>query len=209
MEGFFMIMTRRRFMIGAGGLITAAFVARVIEHIADTGMPLLTQCNADSPTFHVYDSADDGYLLSRGEWSVAPEPPTWRDYLALEGHDLQSDQGVEEVLRIWSFGDEDDLADQLDDRLDPYDWDSLWEHRFSPTARAFEFLRPLDLGVDPKVRGQKVGLLTFHDFGGHPGSDERWVDAPDKLSISLLQARLAELDVGAAFVFEATPTAGT
>jgi len=37
------------------------------------------------------------------------------------------------------------------------------------------------------------GLLT--DWGGHPGSSERWVDLRDDLSVSILQARLIERDL--------------
>ena len=188
-----MTVTRRSFLIGASGLISAVFVARVAEHIADTQEPLLLRPDLSEKTLFYHEVGDQGLTLSLGRYDpFSPAPPTWRDYLAMEGHDLNTDDGFQAVLDRWSFTEED-LADQLDTPIDAYSWDSLWEHRFSPTARAYELLRPLDLGVSLRAPGGKAGLLTFNDWGGHPGSDDRWVDVPDPLSISLLQARLIEL----------------
>jgi hypothetical protein len=58
-----------------------------------------------------------------------------------------------------------------------------------------QLLEGLDLG--PKLKGGGEGLVGCLDFidGQYPGSDQRWVEAEDRLSLSLLQARLIELGV--------------
>jgi hypothetical protein len=38
-------------------------------------------------------------------------------------------------------------------------------------------------------------LLEFHEGDNHPGSNDIWVNAKDKLSLSLLQARLIDLKI--------------
>jgi hypothetical protein len=37
--------------------------------------------------------------------------------------------------------------------------------------------------------------MFFTEWGGHPGSNERWVDLKNDLSVSILQARLIERDL--------------
>ncbi len=46
--------------------------------------------------------------------------------------------------------------------------------------------------VEEKPEVRKAGGVYYTEWGGHPGSSERWVDLRDDLSASLLQARLVE-----------------
>jgi hypothetical protein len=61
--------------------------------------------------------------------------------------------------------------------------------------KAHQLLKDLDLDCDPNAPGSKAGMVLFTDWGGHPGSSERWVDLKDDLSVSILQARLIERDL--------------
>src|SRR5829696_2881450 len=97
---------------------------------------------------------------------------------------IESGSGVNDALR-W---------EDLDGRLDGYDWGSEWEHDLSPQAKAAILLREQKLDCALTEHGQKVGRMDFVDWGGHPGSCERWVDLRDDLTASLLQARLVELE---------------
>ena len=86
-------------------------------------------------------------------------------------------------------------ADDFDDHIDELWWENYWEYTGSPAAKAYSLLEGLDLHCDPKTSGQKAGTMYFTQWGGHPGSNERWVDLKDDLSVSILQARLIERDL--------------
>lgn len=45
----------------------------------------------------------------------------------------------------------------------------------------------------PELKTARGPLLEFHEGDNHPGSVDRWVNAKDMLSLSLLQARLIDL----------------
>ena len=56
--------------------------------------------------------------------------------------------------------------------------------------KAYRLLEEIDFGPE-RVPG-RAPHLEFHE-GAHPGDSSRWVNAKDKLSLSLLQARLIDL----------------
>ncbi|MEP7172063.1 MAG: hypothetical protein ABI705_01110 [Aestuariivirga sp.] len=61
-------------------------------------------------------------------------------------------------------------------------------------AKAFNLLQNLNLGPKLGAPGRKAGSLAFEEFH-RPGSSEKWVKANDALTVSLLQARLVELNL--------------
>jgi hypothetical protein len=61
-----------------------------------------------------------------------------------------------------------------------------------PCAKAFRLLRAIDVG--PDLNSALGPQLQFHQ-GAHPGDNSCWVNAADKLSLSLLQARLIDLGI--------------
>jgi hypothetical protein len=189
------MISRRSFLLGLGGLVTTSFVTRATRHIAARGAPLLLDPGRAEETLYVYDfgvwsgDEDDGF-----KWRVslgpdvypAPPPPTWRDYLAAQG--VRFDD-LNRLQREHSL-----TPDELDDHLDGYEWESRWDHFHSPQAKAAILLKELDIDCSLERRGRKAGLMDFVDWGGHPGSCERWVDLRGDLTVSLLQARLVELN---------------
>jgi hypothetical protein len=126
-------------------------------------------------------------LLSLGEWrDEPPPPPTWREFFISEGiahHSKQQADAICRVHGIW-LDDYDELIDQ--------DW--WWENRFGydgdPCHKAYLLLSEINLG--PKLASTRGPLLEFHG-PGMPGGSSEWVTAKDKLSLSLLQARLIDL----------------
>ncbi len=56
-------------------------------------------------------------------------------------------------------------------------------------------LADLNLDCDRRNPAARLATSSSPDWGGHPGSSERWVDLKDDLSVSLFQARLVERDL--------------
>ena len=76
-----MLESRRGFLIGAGSLLTTAFVSDARSFIRRTSQPLLTSPKKVAQTLYWYDSVEDGYTLTLGEWTMDPPPaptgPAW------------------------------------------------------------------------------------------------------------------------------------
>ena len=132
---------------------------------------------------------EQGYLLSLGKWrDQPPPPPTWREFFISEGIAHQTKQQADEIHRVHGIwpNDYDELIDQ--------DW--WWETRFGyngdPCFNAYMLLSQIDVG--PKLGSARGPLLEFHG-PGTPGGSSEWVTAKDKLSLSLLQARLIDLGI--------------
>ena len=135
------------------------------------------------------------YRVSLGpdQWPTLP-PPTWREHLTSLGHRLETQEDYDRVYRQRSL-----MPEELDQLIDGYWWEDYWEDYWelyeSPQAKAHQLLEDLDLDCDPKAPGSKVGTILFTEWGGHPGSSERWVDLKGDLSVSIFQARLIEGDL--------------
>jgi hypothetical protein len=71
---------------------------------------------------------------------------------------------------------------------------SLWDNFTGPQAKAHHLLRDLDLGGAGSALRQ-AGQVIFENFGGSPGNSYTWVELRDDLTVSLLQARLIELNL--------------
>ena len=186
-----MMQSRRGFLIGAGSLLTSAFVSDARAFIRRTNQPLLVSPAqvAQSLYWYDFDGDEQGYLLSLGKWrDQPPPPPTWREFFISEGISHQTKQQAEEIHRvhgIWPNG-YDELIDQ--------DW--WWKTRFGyngdPCFNAYMLLSQIDVGL--KLGSARGPFLEFHG-PGTPGGSSEWVTAKDKLSLSLLQARLIDLEI--------------
>jgi hypothetical protein len=119
----------------------------------------------------------------------APPPPTWREHLRSLGHRLETPDEIERVCR------EHDLPlDELDVRLNGFGWEDSWDNFTGPQAKAHHLLKGLDLGGAGSALRQ-AGQITFEQFGGSSGNSYTWVELRDDLTVSLLQARLIELNL--------------
>ena len=187
---------RRSFLLGIGALVSASFVTRVKAHVLESARPLLLEPKRAEETLYLYDQSggDDDWKwrvsLGPDDLHEPTPPPTWREHLRPLGYAFDTQKDYDRAYREMSLEPE-----EVDKHLDGYGWASYWEHNESPQAKAAILLKELKLDCAPHARGDKAGGMAFTDWGGHPGSCERWVDLEDDLTVSILQARLIERDL--------------
>jgi hypothetical protein len=187
------MITRRSFLLGAGGLLTTAFVTRVQRHVQETARPLLVDPGSADETLYLYDqqswSDHNKWRLSLGPYGGETEPPspTWREHLIARGFRLESADKVAVVCHEMSLG-----PDQLDEPVPEWTWADYWEHSGNPEAQAYWLLKELRLDVPFGKHEPTAGRIEFLD-SPNPCSSWPWVELRDDLSASLLQARLVEL----------------
>ena len=86
---------------------------------------------------------------------------------------------------------------QLDEEADWHWYAGPWLRIDAPSAKAYYLLQELDIGpILTDANGELAGIEYID--GPHPGNDYLGVYCNNELSISLLQARLNELDTGLA-----------
>jgi hypothetical protein len=76
-----------------------------------------------------------------------------------------------------------------------FSWEDRWDNFAGPQAKAFHLLKKLDLGSAPDSKLKQAGQIIFEEFGDSPGNSYTWVELKDDLTVSLLQARLIELNL--------------
>ena len=184
-----MLQSRRGFLIGVGAVLTTAFVSDARAFIRRKEAPLLA---APPRTAHtLYWDWPDGLepqLFLDGEPEViAPEPPTWREFLkSLDAKDYTA-SGIK--LRLEQIGFE---PSQLDEEMDESWWEMHYDRISGPSAKAYRLLERIDLGPDLGRRGDGPHL-QFLEGGGNQFDYSLHVHASDMLALSLLQARLIDL----------------
>jgi hypothetical protein len=199
------MLTRRGILIGAGAVVTGAFVKKATAFSRTTGEPLiLPRGKRPAETLYIYEQDCEGWrdheygeapYYRCGKWRVscgpnqpfAPPPPTWREHLRSLGHRLDTVADVKRVLAEESL-----TPEELDSPLDGFGWEDMWDNFNGPQAKAYHLLKGLDLGShDSELR--QAGEVIFEGSGGAPGNTYTWVELKDDLTASLLQARLIEL----------------
>ena len=148
------MLSRRSFLIGTGGLLTMAFVSDARAFIRRKEAPLLA---APPRTAHTLywdwpDGLDEPQLFLDDQPEViAPEPPTWREFLkSLDAKDYTA-SGIK--LRLEQIGFE---PSQLDEEMDESWWEMHYDRISGPSAKAYRLLERIDLGPD---RGAGVTAL--------------------------------------------------
>ena len=186
------MLSRRGFLIGTGGLLTMAFVSDARAFIRRKEAPLLA---APPRTAHTLywdwpDGLDEPQLFLDDQPEViAPEPPTWREFLkSLDAKDYTA-SGIK--LRLEQIGFE---PSQLDEEMDESWWEMHYDRISGPSAKAYRLLERIDLGPDLGRRGDGPHL-QFKEGGGNHFDYSLHVHASDMLALSLLQARLIDLDL--------------
>lgn len=71
-----MLQSRRGFLVGAGAVLTMAFVKDARSFVHRNNQRLLTSPSQVVETVYWCELPDEGYQLTLGPWSVAPPPPT-------------------------------------------------------------------------------------------------------------------------------------
>lgn len=181
-----MIISRRTFLGSLAAAFGASCMPDLRKRVEDLGRPILLTPSDPTQTLHIYEG---GYLtLGPETLDMSMDRPTWRDVLRVEGVDVDNPVTLARVMRErWLE------QDVLDAPVSDVCWPMVYECTWMPAARAVHYLERLDIGPQFKTSRGCAGRLCFHEGDNHPGSSERWVDVPDDLSASLLQARLIEL----------------
>ena len=102
---------------------------------------------------------------------------------------LETDDEIGRACRKYDLS-----VDDLDTRLKGFGWEDRWDNFAGPQAKAFHLLKGLDLGHSGSAL-RRAGQIIFQEFGGSPGNSYTWVELNDDLTVSLLQARLIELNL--------------
>jgi len=199
-----MLQSRRGFLIGAGAVLTTAFVAKAQSFVRETQTPLLTPPSdvrqtlywyvpkgSEAPNWHMPEGSEAPMLYLNKPPAITP-PPTWREYLdgvcAYLGRPATF-QNVDEWRRYY-----DVEPDKLDLPMDPVQWRRDFDFVSGPSAQAFSLLAGIHFG---RELGRHPGAGVPHiNFNSPRIRDPRFfrsVNASDMLALSLLQARLIDL----------------
>jgi hypothetical protein len=181
----------------AGGLLTAAFVRKASAFSRNVGEPLVLPI-ARRPEETLYVYWQDQEYEESAKWRVslgpnqpfAPPPPTWREHLLSAGYRLDTDEDIERI-----YSEKGLTPADLDKPLNGFGWEEMWDNFTGPQAKAFHLLKKLDLGSNPDSKLRQSGQIIFQEFGGAPGNSYTWVELKDDVTVSLLQARLIELNL--------------
>ena len=190
------MLDRRRFLVGAGGLITTAFVRKATAFYRSAGQPVVLP-SAKPPEETLYVYSPDWVEPPYGKWRVplgpnqpvAPPPPSWREYLRSRGDRLDSEEDIERVCSRNGL-----TLEELDNAVNGFGWEDICDNFTSPQAKAYHLLKEIDLGgADSELK--QAGQIIFEGCGAPLVSLTLWVDLKDDLTVSLLQARLIELNL--------------
>lgn len=191
-------MDRRSFLIGSSAVLTSTFV--------DKADWFLRNKNAVVPFEAVKASANKLNFVSVGEncfdlrWDTPefdhPEL-SYRQWLSKyedpENREFLDCRQISEANLKRAMGWHGIEADQLDD-IAPYElYEREWELNDSSSAKAYHYLRDLDLTNKNSATGSKLGHLDFMHEHEMENGYTVGVKSEDPLTASLLQARLIEL----------------
>ena len=192
-----MLRSRRGFLIGAGAVLTAAFVKDVSEFVQATGEPLLVKQSEVRHTLYWYlpKGSNAPVLCLNGSPFIVPPAPTWREFLSDLCTRLYRTEPQPKDVDMWRRHYEVE-PEQLDGPVDSEVWQREQDLWLSPQARAYSLLQSIHFGPD-------LGR-SYHpnSIRQHPHIEFRWTSrigvpisgvASDLVALSLLQARLIEI----------------
>ena len=173
-----MLQSRRGFLIGAGSLLTSAFVDEATAFVRTTGRPLLFS-PPEPNQWLFWDDFYQCFKLGPAMNYKLPPQPSWREFLAdLSNSDTPAE--FAELMRRYHVS-----AECLDEPVKD------WQHRhwdiysLQHEAAAYRVLKRIDLG--PSLDASYGGpCLEFH---------RTQVKISHPLALSLLQARLLDLNL--------------
>ena len=195
-----MLQSRRGFLIGAGSLLTAAFVTEAQAFVRQAAKPLLAEQVEAQHTLYWYlpEGSNAPLLCLGGSPFIVPPPPTWREFIHGICMRLYPRQIRPETLDGWRrYYDVE--PDQLDLPVDPAEWQREQDIWLSPQARAYRLRQGIHFGPElDRSYGGTGGFQRPHiqfraELIGGDNHLSRWVAASDLVALSLLQARLIEL----------------
>ncbi len=180
------IMDRRQFLIrafsAAGQLVLPRFFDRAFAFVENHGEPLLeTPVEPVKKLYAAYQEEGVYWIIDGLMPQGLPPAVTWREYFLLTGDKLVNGMEGRELE-----------PSQLDDPMDHWAFETYWCYNLSPNALAYKYLSDLDLGPEFGKSDRAEGEIRFQD-APTMGSDCRWAEVDNLLSLSPLQNRLNEL----------------
>ena len=179
-----MSFSRREFLLGFGaGLLLPKTWNFYADYLARTGEPYLAASGATAHTLYVKNCED-----AEGLRLILDYPD--HDSSVPDFSHMTKRQFIARYLPGWT---EEELAyeDDLDEIVPHWFAFEHWVSAHSPDLKAYELLKPLDLGRLSKCEDRGEGWIHFVN-GPCPGNSSRWVNI-DPLGTSVLQHKLNEL----------------
>jgi hypothetical protein len=194
-----MSITRRQFLLGlastSAGLIVPTYLTKATQFLEETGRPLLIPPKHIVTELYAVDSGDDEFELYLGDPDEMPPQMTNREFAEYTGYSI-----LDEYFEA-HYGEEEEYRHIDPDEYVDYELvGEAWGRSDSPNAGAFHLLGGLDLMPQAGYPDQG-GELVFVD-GACPANDYRGVHAMGAQSLSLLQARLNQLDTGIRIILD-------
>ncbi len=181
-----MSISRRQFILGtAAGLILPSFYDKVFTFFENHGEPLLELPKQPSRTMYAYTRGDGFEFLLDGLEIEPPIPMTRREYARRYFGGEQAYMDAYEYDPNYVDFDEPEREEWVD---------MAWTRNDSPSAKAYRLLDGLDLGSEFSG-DDAVGQIDFLDCP-NPCSIYLGVQTEDPVSVSLLQKRLNDLNIG-------------
>lgn len=189
-------MDRRSFLIGAASaIITPSFYRDALRYAERKAAPLIVPPDDYSEIVYELPDGTGKYDLYLGTHPLEDNPPdySWREFNR-EAWNWSEHYLVRYLQDCNGLETEEEAEELLDTPADINEVLEWYGRHDSANARAFNELQDLDLG--PVVGTYRSrGELRFID-GPCPGNDSLIVTANDMTSLSLLQARLIEINAG-------------
>jgi len=181
-----MTASRRTFLIGLVTTFGVTTNIDLLKKIQDIGKPIILNPPVIEKILHVYE----GGTLVLGDLSLCDIRFTWRELLLEEGWAVNDPDQILQILSEKGMAIEDELDQPVCDEC----WEMACGVTWNPMARAVRLLKRLKIGSNVISKNQGIGQLNFCDGDDHPGSNNVWLSVEDDLSVTLLQARLIELN---------------
>lgn len=175
-------------------IITPRFVQNVVAYIEKHSAPLLIPpCDDPSRTLCAIESGDVYCLYDGHPQADFPPTLTWREFAEAQGYWALEE--IVDYLQHYRYGTPTlvEISELFDEEADSEAVAEWWSQTSAPNVLAYDYLSALDLGPEFGLKPNEKGRIAFID-GYCPGIDTRMVEVADDLSLSLLQARLNELN---------------
>ena len=189
-------MDRRSFLVHTSStfaaILTSSFVTKVDAFVSHTDSPLLIQTDNNFKKLYAVRDDFSGYLLYLGRNPFDDVVPkiSWGTWL-VDYQGFSENEGIQFLQVDYDISEK--TAQRMLTEEAPYSaiCDQFYLSH-SANAKAYFYLSHLDLGPEFGRTAEARGDIKFIE-GYCPGNDTRMVEVPDDFSLSLLQARLLDL----------------
>ena len=186
-------MNRRSFLLGAGSLLTAAYLEKANWYLRNKNavVPLVKKNAETRKLFFVNTGCEYEFRLDSPDFGF--QNLTYREVLhRYRGYNLPSGAPIS-LSKFRDIYHETGIKPKsFDQEADPMFYVDEWAYEDSSSAKAYHYLYGLDLFKGEEEEGLRAGDITFME-SPNPASSYVGVISHDPVSASLIQGRLQEL----------------